>query len=176
MPENSGRIRCMEGDRRLIEQLTRAVERRTTIGKALGILMERLAIRDDQAFVYLARCSQQQDRKLYDVAAELVETRRLPRHPAMERSPMPEQATVASPALSALGMVGVEKRCAFTPCSRQVGETLRLLRDGSAAVMPTCQRHTDWLQAFIEETPGVQLVAASIEQPRQHHADDPATG
>jgi hypothetical protein len=166
----------MEGDRRLIEQLTRAVERRSTIGKALGILMERLALRDDQAFAYLARCSQQQNRKLYDVAAELVETRELPRDQATERSPGPEQTTAASAALSALGLMGVEKRCAFTPCSRQVVATLRLLMDGSATVMPTCQRHTDWLCGYVEEDPGVQLVAASIEQPRQHHADDATSG
>ena len=75
----------MGAERLEIEQLTRAVERRTTIGIALGILMERCDLEHEQAFDYLRQCSQHQNRKLYDIAAELAETRRLPQiHPSRE--------------------------------------------------------------------------------------------
>jgi AmiR/NasT family two-component response regulator len=37
--------------------------------------MERFGLDDDDAFAYLARCSQTQNRKLYDIAVELVEFR-----------------------------------------------------------------------------------------------------
>ena len=65
-------------DRETIEQLTQAVENRTVIGQALGILMERFSFDADQAFDYLARCSKEQNRKLYAIAVEFVETRELP--------------------------------------------------------------------------------------------------
>ena len=58
-----------------VEHLRLAVEHRTTIGKALGILMERYDLGDDQAFDYLRRLSQQSNRKLFEIANELV-TRR----------------------------------------------------------------------------------------------------
>ena len=65
----------MNSDRELIAQLEEAVEHRTIIGKALGILMERFGLDDDDAFAYLVRCSNEQNRKLYDIAVELVEYR-----------------------------------------------------------------------------------------------------
>jgi AmiR/NasT family two-component response regulator len=68
----------MNSDRELIAQLEEAVEHRTVIGKALGILMERFDLDDDDAFNYLARCSQEQNRKLYDIAIEFVRFRELP--------------------------------------------------------------------------------------------------
>lgn len=61
-----------------IEQLKVAVEHRTTIGIAVGLLAERFTLSDDDAFEFLRRCSSTQERKLYDVAVELVETRRTP--------------------------------------------------------------------------------------------------
>jgi AmiR/NasT family two-component response regulator len=51
---------------------------RTIIGQAEGILMERLGIDADQAFAYLRRVSQSENRKLIMVCSEIVETRRLP--------------------------------------------------------------------------------------------------
>jgi AmiR/NasT family two-component response regulator len=54
------------------------VEHRTAIGKALGMLMERFDLSDDDASAYRCRCSQTQNRKLYDIAAEMVETRETP--------------------------------------------------------------------------------------------------
>jgi AmiR/NasT family two-component response regulator len=51
---------------------------RTIIGQAKGILMERLGINADQAFAYLRRISQTENRKLIMICREIVETRRLP--------------------------------------------------------------------------------------------------
>jgi AmiR/NasT family two-component response regulator len=69
-----------------IEQLTQAVEHRTVIGVALGMLMERFGFSQDEAFGYLRRCSQAQNRKLYDIAVEFVETRQLPQATPRPRS------------------------------------------------------------------------------------------
>lgn len=76
----------MDADRQRIEQLTEAVEHRTTIGKALGMLMERFEFTDDEAFRYLRQCSQAQNRKLYDIAVEFVESRELPQGKPKPRS------------------------------------------------------------------------------------------
>jgi AmiR/NasT family two-component response regulator len=54
-----------------IRQLMVAVERRTVIGIALGILMERQGLTQDDAFERLRRLSQHQNRKLYDIASEV---------------------------------------------------------------------------------------------------------
>lgn len=61
-----------------IENRGVAMVNRTVIGQAEGILMERLGVQDDQAFAYLRRISQDTNRKLLDVARELVHTRVLP--------------------------------------------------------------------------------------------------
>jgi GAF domain-containing protein len=62
--------------------LAQAVEARTLIGQAQGLLMERFAIDSNQAFSVLRRCSQDNNVKLRIVADRLVTTRRL-----MTRSP-----------------------------------------------------------------------------------------
>ena len=62
----------------LVENLEVAVEHRTTIGVALGIVMERLGVEQDQAFSYLKRVSQDSNTKVYDLASTIVETRELP--------------------------------------------------------------------------------------------------
>lgn len=75
-----------------IENRGVAMVNRTVIGQAEGILMERLGVQDDQAFAYLRRISQDTNRKLLDVAQELVRTRVLPsgaahaRHDPLVRS------------------------------------------------------------------------------------------
>lgn len=61
-----------------IEQLTEAVTRRTMIGQAQGILMERFGIDADRAFQVMVRVSQQRNLKLHDIAAEVVATRKTP--------------------------------------------------------------------------------------------------
>ena len=55
-----------------------AMAGRTVIGQAEGILMERLDLDAGQAFDYLRRISQDGNRKLVAVAAEIVATRELP--------------------------------------------------------------------------------------------------
>jgi hypothetical protein len=55
-----------------------AMTSRTIIGQAEGILMERLGIDADQAFAYLRRVSQSENRKLITICSEIVETRQLP--------------------------------------------------------------------------------------------------
>jgi AmiR/NasT family two-component response regulator len=71
--------------RRLVEQLTVAVEHRTTIGMALGMLRERLDLSADEAFAYLRRASSHQNRKLYDIAREFVATGKLPQPERIQR-------------------------------------------------------------------------------------------
>lgn len=62
-------------DAQKIEQLNRAVDSRDLIGQAKGILMERYKINADQAFTVLVRVSQQNNRKLRDLAQELASKR-----------------------------------------------------------------------------------------------------
>jgi len=57
---------------RLNDQLRRAVESREIIGAAKGILMERQRCTRDQAFDILRRASQRENRKLRDLAEDLV--------------------------------------------------------------------------------------------------------
>lgn len=52
--------------------LRRALETRTAIGQAQGVLMARQGIGPDEAFDILRRASQRTNRKLRDVAAEIV--------------------------------------------------------------------------------------------------------
>jgi GAF domain-containing protein len=60
------------------EGLRLAVDARHLIGQAQGILMERFGLSADQAFAVLRRYSQENNVKLRAVAAEIIETRRLP--------------------------------------------------------------------------------------------------
>ena len=55
------------------EEFHTALATRKTIGQALGILMERYGIGQDQAFAFLTRESSTTNRKLRDIAAELVQ-------------------------------------------------------------------------------------------------------
>lgn len=57
----------------LVDQLRQAVETRETIGKAIGILMEREGVSDEDAFAMLRTASQNSNVKLRDIAAEVVE-------------------------------------------------------------------------------------------------------
>lgn len=62
----------------LQDGLRNALNSRTLIGQAQGMLMERFAVQPDQAFSILRRYSQTHNMKLIDVARELVETSVLP--------------------------------------------------------------------------------------------------
>lgn len=68
--------RTLEEAVELIEQLRTAVEHRTQIGQAVGILMERYALGGDAAFQRLSRESQERNRKLHSIALELTQTMR----------------------------------------------------------------------------------------------------
>ena len=58
--------------------LNTALDTRKLIGQAQGLLMERHGLDGDRAFEVLRRYSQDHNIKLRDVAAHLIETRRLP--------------------------------------------------------------------------------------------------
>ncbi|WP_197430158.1 GAF and ANTAR domain-containing protein [Auraticoccus cholistanensis] len=60
------------------EQLRRAIDSRTVIGQAQGLLMERFGLTAETAFAYLQRVSQSTNTKFFAVAEELVRTRTLP--------------------------------------------------------------------------------------------------
>ncbi|MET0448129.1 MAG: GAF and ANTAR domain-containing protein [Aeromicrobium sp.] len=62
----------------LREGLQNAIDSRTIVGQAQGVLMERFGVDADRAFSILRRYSQDGNRKLTDVARSLVETLKLP--------------------------------------------------------------------------------------------------
>jgi GAF domain-containing protein len=55
-----------------VSDLRRAMRTRETIGKAVGIVMERYKLADDRAFAFLARVSQNRNVKLNQVAEEVI--------------------------------------------------------------------------------------------------------
>src|SRR3954470_13207926 len=61
-----------------IDQLGIGMARRTLIGQAVGITMERYDLDADRAFSVLVRLSSTENRKLFDIASELVGQRRRP--------------------------------------------------------------------------------------------------
>jgi GAF domain-containing protein len=61
------------------QSLRSALSTRDLVGTAKGMLIERFKVTGEQAFALLVRSSQDSNRKLHDVAAELVETGALPR-------------------------------------------------------------------------------------------------
>lgn len=60
------------------DHLARALETRTVIGEAVGILMERYDIDAKRSFDVIRRLSSQSNVKLRDLAEQIVSTRRLP--------------------------------------------------------------------------------------------------
>lgn len=65
-----------------IANLGIALDHRTTIAAALGMLMERHQLEYTEAFQRLSRISQDGNVKLYELAKELIETRHLAGLPA----------------------------------------------------------------------------------------------
>ena len=55
-----------------IHNLQEAMRTRTTIGQAVGIVMERYKLTDERAFAFLTRVSQHRNIKLRLVAQEIV--------------------------------------------------------------------------------------------------------
>lgn len=62
-----------------IEQLRLALDHRTVIGQAQGILMERFDLDADRAFTFLRRASNHSNRKLFAVATSVVTARQMSR-------------------------------------------------------------------------------------------------
>ena len=60
------------------EDFNRGMRTRDVIGQAKGILIERFGIDGDEAFLLLIRASSTTNRKLHDIATELVSSGRLP--------------------------------------------------------------------------------------------------
>jgi signal transduction histidine kinase/DNA-binding response OmpR family regulator len=65
-----------------VGQLRQALQSNRTTGTALGIVMTRYELDAERAFQVLKRTSQQSNRKLHDIAAEVVRTGALPDAPA----------------------------------------------------------------------------------------------
>jgi len=61
-----------------VGQLRQALQTNRTIGTAVGIVMSRYELDTQRAFQVLVRTSQQNNRKLHDIAAEVVNTGALP--------------------------------------------------------------------------------------------------
>ena len=61
-----------------IEHLRLGMDTRTAIGQAQGIMMERFDMDGAHAFAVLTRLSSHSNRKLREIAVEIIETRRLP--------------------------------------------------------------------------------------------------
>ena len=74
----AGHLAVIMNAGREIDQLGLALNTRLIIGRAQGVLMERLDIDADQAFDYLRRVSSHSNRKLVDIADEIARTRKLP--------------------------------------------------------------------------------------------------
>jgi transcriptional regulator with GAF, ATPase, and Fis domain len=68
-----------------VDDLETALQSSREIGMALGVLMGRGNMTQDQAFTLLRRASQQLHRKLREIAAEVVDTGQLPERPQRER-------------------------------------------------------------------------------------------
>ena len=69
-------------ERERADQLDQARATTGEIGMAMGVIMARGRMTQEEAFEVLRRASQHLNRKLRDVAAELVETGQLPERPA----------------------------------------------------------------------------------------------
>jgi GAF domain-containing protein len=74
MPNVANRVAIALAHADMLRHMRRAIDSRTTIGQACGILIERHRIRPDEAFEMLVRASQRNHVKLRDIAARLVET------------------------------------------------------------------------------------------------------
>jgi hypothetical protein len=67
----ASRLADVANDAHRIEHLTRAMDTRAVIGQAVGIVMERYGLDADRAFAYLRRLSQDGNRKLFAIAADI---------------------------------------------------------------------------------------------------------
>jgi len=78
---------ALQDARDLAENLQKAIEFRSVIEQAKGVLIERYKVTADQAFRLLADASMKTNRKLRDVAEDLVLTGELTLPPSPRRPP-----------------------------------------------------------------------------------------
>jgi len=74
--------------------LRQALQTSRTIGKAIGLVMERFDFDDEEAFGYLARLSQRTNIKLREIAAHLVRQSNELRHCRSDAQPPDEQGSL----------------------------------------------------------------------------------
>jgi GAF domain-containing protein len=74
VPNVANRVAIALAHAEKLRHLRRAIDSRTTIGQACGILIERHKMRPEEAFQRLVRASQRNHLKLRDLAARVVET------------------------------------------------------------------------------------------------------
>jgi GAF domain-containing protein len=77
------------------ENLEVALQNSRTIGTALGVLVERHRLTEDQAFELLRQCSMRSNRKVVDLAAQLVHEGHLPDEDELVPEPEPTGAELA---------------------------------------------------------------------------------
>jgi DNA-binding response OmpR family regulator len=75
-----------------VGQLRRALQSNRTTGTAVGIVMTRYELNAELAFQVLKRTSQQSNRKLNDIAAEVVRTGALPDAPVLTPPALPHKS------------------------------------------------------------------------------------
>ena len=73
-----GNMHAYQSARNMVDNLQVALETRAVIDQAKGILMERHKLTADQAFQALSRASMNSNRKVRDIADELVHTGKFP--------------------------------------------------------------------------------------------------
>lgn len=75
-----------------------------------------------------------------------------------------------------MGNEWTPEACAIPRCPQEAVAVLRLLIDGYHAVLPMCQRHAHWLDAYVDEDANVRLVSrlprATEEPVVEHSATD----
>ena len=74
-----------------------------------------------------------------------------------------------------MGSEWTSEACAIPECPHQAVAALRLLVDGDDVVLPMCQTHAHWLDAYAEEDPKVRLAGRLPKAPQELVAQDGAT-
>ena len=77
--------------------------------------------------------------------------------------------------LSTLSSEWTSEACAIPRCPHQAVAALRLLIDGHDVVLPMCQRHAHWLDAYVEEDAKVRLMGRLPKATQEPVTEDGAT-
>ena len=73
-----------------------------------------------------------------------------------------------------MGSEWTSEACAIPRCPHRAVAPLRLLIDGDDAVLPVCQRHAHWLDAYVEEDANVRVVGRLPKATQEPAAEDGA--